>query len=161
MSQMRFFATRFVFSPSCHSCIGSIADVSMHVSDRLAGTPFMELFGIPADMFLVNYCLNFFSLSIAPRTSKIGPTLSSPSLASVSCYTKFIAPNFVATVVKELIYILIKMASSTLTLKHSGVLMHRTNNTKFISPIDQRKKGRVVNHHIVDGIWVCIYAMVY
>ena len=86
---------------------------------------------------------------------------SSPSLVSVSCYTRFIAPNFVATVVKELIYILIKMASSILTLKHIGVLMQRTNNTKFISPIDQRKKGRVVNHHIVDGIWVCIYAMVF
>jgi hypothetical protein len=33
--------------------------------------------------------------------------------------------------------------------------------TQFISPIDLRKKGRVVNHHMVDGLWVCIYVMVY
>ena len=65
-----------------------------------------------------------------------------------------------STVTKELIYKLIKMASSILTLKHSGVLMHRTNNTKFISPIDQRKKGRVVNHGRWVT-WVCIYVMVY
>ena len=56
---------KLILNFSCHIRIGSIADESASVSGNTVDINLMELFGIPAEEFPVNYILiKFFDLSI-------------------------------------------------------------------------------------------------
>ena len=52
---MNFLMVKLVLDSSCHMGTGSIAYDLAGVSDYMADINFMELFGTPAHMFLVNY----------------------------------------------------------------------------------------------------------
>ena len=54
---------KLILNSSCHMRIGYIADESARVSCYMVDINLMELFGTPADEFLVNYLLiKFLSL---------------------------------------------------------------------------------------------------